>query len=143
MILTTHLLIHAIIGSQISNPAVAFIVNLLLHYLLDMIPHWDYIEKILRKDIPNIITDFIIGCLSLIPLYYFFSGEVYLHSFVWGAFAGVLPDLLQGMYHLLGFKFLEPHQRFHTLFHFQKNQPFIKGFSIQLLLVILGIVIFL
>jgi len=126
-----------------NNPAAAFIINLLLHYLLDMIPHWDYIEKVLKKDVPKIIADFIIGCLLLVPLYLYFSAEMYLSSFVWGAFAGVLPDLLQGMYYLLYFKFLEPHQRFHTLFHFQKNQPFVKGFGIQLLLVLLGITIFL
>lgn len=136
MILATHLIIGAAVGSQISNPAVAVSINLLLHYLLDFIPHWDYLDKILKKDIPKIAVDFLIGVILLVPLYFIFLKAINPITFFLGAAGGILPDFLQGLYNLLGLNFLNFHHRFHSFIHFQKNQPFLKGFGIQLILAI-------
>lgn len=143
MILATHLVIGAAIGSQINDPIASFGINLALHYLLDMIPHWDYIEKVLRKDVPKFIVDFIAGVLILIPIYFIFQDNISLQSFIWGAVAGVLPDLVQGLYHLLGMRFLGVHQRFHHFFHNKKNQLFVTGFGVQIFLALAAIGIFL
>lgn len=142
MILSTHLIIGGAVGSQINNPAVAFSINLLLHYLLDSLPHWDYLDKVLKKDIPKIMLDFIIGLLLLFPLHFIFSQfqEVNTTTFLIGAAAAVLPDLLQGFHNLLGFNFLNFHSRFHHFIHFQKNLPFFRGFAVQIILVAVSIV---
>lgn len=140
MILATHFIIGAAIGSQIGNPTASFFINLSLHYLLDMIPHWDYLEKIPKKDIPKIAIDFVVGVLLLIPLYYIIPEMVNFRSFVWGAIAGVLPDAVQGLYYLSRSRILGFHQRFHHFFHHQKNQPFFKGFAIQLVLIVISII---
>lgn len=139
MILATHLIVGAAVGSQINNPAAGFSINLLLHYLLDSIPHWDYLDKILKKDIPKIAVDFLAGVIILIPLYLIFSQSINLTAFLLGAAAGVLPDFLQGLYNLFGLHFLNFHHRFHSFIHFQKNQPFLKGLSIQLILAVAGL----
>lgn len=139
MILVTHLIVGAAVGSQINNPAAGFSINLLLHYLLDSIPHWDYLDKILKKDIPKIAVDFLVGVMLLVPLYFIFSDVINPTMFLLGAAAGILPDILQGLYNLFGLKFLNFHHRFHHFIHFQKNQPFLKGFGIQLILAVAGL----
>lgn len=139
MILATHLVVGAAVGSQINNLAAAIGINLLLHYLLDSIPHWDYLEKILKKDIPKIAVDFLVGVMLLVPLCFIFSDVINLTMFLLGAATGILPDILQGLYNLFSLKFLNFHYRFHHFIHFQKNQPFLKGFGIQLILAIAGL----
>lgn len=142
MILATHLVIGAAVGSQTNSFAIAFGINLLLHYLLDSLPHWDYLDKVLKKDIPKIMLDFIVGLLLLFSLHFIFSQfqEVNITTFLIGASAAVLPDLLQGLHNLLGFNFLNFHSRFHHFIHFQKNQPFFRGFAVQIILVAASIV---
>lgn len=140
MILSTHLVVGATVGSQIGNPAAAFTINLMLHYLLDSLPHWDYLDKVLKKDVPKILLDFIIGIVLLIPLYWLFSPSINLASFLLGAAAAVLPDFLQGMRNLFHLDFLQFHSRFHHFIHFEKNQPFVKGFGIQLAFVIISVI---
>ena len=143
MILATHLVIGAAVGAQTNNLAMAFGINLALHYFLDYLPHWDYLEKIVKKDVPKIAVDFVIGVFLLVSLYFIFSKNLNIQLFLAGALAGVLPDFLQGLYHLFGLTFLKFHNRFHRFIHYAKNQPITSGLGIQLLLIIICVLILL
>ena len=45
MVLVPHMLVGAAIGSQVSSYWLAFLFGLMSHYLLDSLPHWDYLQK--------------------------------------------------------------------------------------------------
>ena len=113
MTLTT----HAVVGGAISaafrlNPAASLLAGFMSHFLLDHIPHWDYISdkyldetNPLNDDIPinresvgewvKIIFDIFLGP-SLVLFFFTLNGQGSgLASLLAGAFGGMLPDGLQ------------------------------------------------
>ncbi|MBI2122065.1 MAG: hypothetical protein HYT98_02985 [Candidatus Sungbacteria bacterium] len=136
MTLTTHIAIAAAITRPIAHvhPALTFVIALATHYLSDAIPHWDYelhsperdestnVKKISIRH-PKFGGDFIKmsldGTLGL-ALMWFIVGPVSFETIIWMGLAAVgscLPDFLQGVYTILGLKFLEPVHRFHNRMH--------------------------
>lgn len=94
MILTSHLIVGAAIGSKISNPLLALLLALFSHYFLDSLPHKDYlIPNIQQKqwnksffDFFKIFLDVFLGIL-LISL---FSDN---NPIIWAAaFLAIIPD---------------------------------------------------
>src|SRR3989344_7349545 len=45
MILVSHIVISGILGSKTQNYFLAAIIGLASHYVLDAIPHWDYLSE--------------------------------------------------------------------------------------------------
>jgi len=50
MILSTHFITGAAVAGFTENPVLVIAIPFVLHLLLDLIPHWEYIEK----DLDNI-----------------------------------------------------------------------------------------
>ncbi|MFA6416156.1 MAG: hypothetical protein WCW56_01580 [Candidatus Paceibacterota bacterium] len=147
MILSTHSIVGAsFAGLLATDPATAFAVGLASHYLLDMVPHWDYqiggekteddIKKInlnftsptFISDLSKITLDFALG---LIISYYFL---VHMAGFSWlvvlaGIIGGVLPDFLQFLYSKFYNKIyglpLVWFQKLHDFFH-TDHRPYKK-----------------
>ena len=71
MILTPHILAGAAIGANSSNFLTAFIFGLASHFVLDALPHWDYIDKIDISRPSHLIKiglDFILGIIIVLLL---------------------------------------------------------------------------
>jgi hypothetical protein len=99
MVITPHMLVGAAVGLQSNHLGLAFILGLLSHYLLDILPHWDYLSKITTKseDLKKIGLDFLIG--SLLVLILFWPHCQNLLVIVGGVIAALLPDCLQFIYY--------------------------------------------
>lgn len=160
MTLTTHIAIAAALTRPIAHihPALTFIVALATHYLSDAIPHWDYelraperdetahVKKISIRH-PKFGRDFIKmsldGTLGL-ALMWFMIEPMSFENLTWIGLAvvgGCLPDFLQGVYTILGLKFLEPIHRFHNYVHTKillGPYPLI-GIPFQLLILVLAV----
>lgn len=130
---------HAVAGASIAlafrnNPAAALIAAFFSHFILDAIPHWHYEILSRKKDISspfneridfdiNFLNDLVrtgidfgIGLfVSLAVSQNFFPGYFWLAAF--GAFAGVLPDILQIIYFRFPNSPLFYHQWLHEKVH--------------------------
>lgn len=111
MLSTPHLLVGATVGSLTPNPFAAFIAGFLSHFIMDMIPHYDW-KPIGWKLKMLTFIDFFFGAALL-----FYLTKNSVHPFViWaGAMGGVFPDILAAPYYLLNMRvnFLEPLRRIH------------------------------
>ena len=63
MIITPHMLVGAAIGSQSPNLWIAFCLGVVSHFLIDILPHWDYLDDINFEgsSLKKIALDFILG----------------------------------------------------------------------------------
>ncbi len=125
MLLVTHAITGVALASiQKSIPA-AFVIGLISHYLLDMIPHYDHnVEPLLQKDRVGIKKTLSLIALDglasvILPLLIFWPATAAQFLIISAAIIGsVLPDFLQGLN--LVFKnsnFLRTHQNFQEWIH--------------------------
>jgi hypothetical protein len=163
------LMVHEFVGAAFSglglNPVETFGLGLASHYVLDAIPHWDYLNDGILNNIkmgPNgkiifksfrkeerraffsIVFDIFGGAaLSLLLLRpATFGGLINLGAGMFGAF---LPDFLGGLSYLFPQNaLLQAHYRFHNFIHTKshiENHPFI-GAGIQAAIILLVVLIY-
>lgn len=136
MLSTPHLLVGAAVGSVSPHPIIAFGVGFLSHFIMDKVPHWDWLPNT-RWLLILAILEFFAGAGLLFYLTKN-SQDPYL---LWaGALGGVMPDMLVAPNYLLGrtIKFLEPLRVLHH--QFQKGNdrfPVSTRVFLQLLTIIL------
>lgn len=135
MILTPHAVVGASIASVFKlSPFTALVVGFVSHFILDMIPHFDYklrsvkieagktldgdivIDKTFFADLIVLGVDLSVG-LFLAWLFFVFTGAISLPVALAGAIGGVLPDALQFVYYKFGRRHLRPLQSFHARVH--------------------------
>ena len=134
MTLTTHATTATAIGVFIPGPWwLGWSLSFFSHFVLDMIPHYDYDEKGVAKhkfyhfkihdqftvNILKVVFD--LGLGLLVPLligWWFKLSIIYLVGC--GAIA-ILPDFLQLVYSLTKIKILQKLQNFHVWIHSQKK----------------------
>lgn len=146
MILTPHLLVGAALAAKIHPLALAAILALLSHYLLDAVPHWDYstravIEKRWRNSLPvflKIFFDFLLGIFVIFML----AKNVPL-AFA-GAFFAVLPDAITPLFIILfsGNKLLQKHHFLHDrICHWFRGKkiPLLWKLTSQIIIAVLAI----
>lgn len=164
MILTTHAITGAAVASVLpQNPILGFAAGFASHFLLDMIPHWDYKLRSAKHDFENpldsdialnedflfdlmkISADGIFGVATALLLFSDLSSllispvSLISSSIFWGISGALLPDFLQFVY----FKWwrrepLKSLQRFHQRIQkikVLKNRP-VLGASLQAALII-------
>lgn len=132
MILVTHGVIGGALAHSffLEHPVIAFVAGFFSHFVMDMIPHWDYHMTaetkpnsldndfaISRKHfvtILKILLDFSSGIILPILLFPPFSRVILL-----GAFGAILPDILQFVY----WKTKKPIylQKFHMWIHAKRH----------------------
>lgn len=122
MILTTHILSGALVGVEIKNPFYIAVVSIVLHFLLDFLPHGDYLSKKSRlKDFWKVGLDLTIG-LAIVAVIFYRQGEalpdiLYLRNIATGIFFSLLPDGTTFLYIWMKMKFLKPIYIFHQKLH--------------------------
>jgi hypothetical protein len=155
--------------AQISkaNPILAFVMGFLSHYILDIIPHWDYpllsssksktgnpldgeivIGRGFLVDLVKVGADFLIG-LSIVLFFFEPNGFSILLNplalikspILWGSFGGILPDILQFIYYKTKREPLTSFQKFHDFMHsrMRLNNHMIMGPALQIIFVALVI----
>jgi hypothetical protein len=142
-----HLLLGGIIGEEFHSLFAIFILGLLSHFILDLIPHWDgYFDKrgfekngraeILRKDV-------IIHLLDVVFVVIAFTFFVDTKAIAVGCFAAVLPDLVKLGYFtpLKRNKNFKRYLKFHS--KIQKDVSLKRGLLIQAILIVLLVIILL
>ncbi len=160
MVLTTHAVVGGAIGRVfMGNPLLAFILGFASHFILDMIPHWDYplSSKVtdvrethtmhlrsgwpLIMDISRVSLDFLLGAFLV---YFIFppGGGWWFSSIVWGVLGSVLPDGLQFIYAKWRPPVLRGLQRFHHFIHanYNLNNRPLLGIVLQFILMFLVVV---
>jgi len=125
MILTTHILSGALIGTKIKNPFYIVIISIAVHFILDTLPHGDYLNsKSKLKEFWKVAIDLVFG-LGLVFLILFSRGEisnqVLLENIAIGIFFSLFPDGTTFLYIWMKVKFLRPIKRFHEKLHFHPD----------------------
>jgi len=143
--------VHELIGMSIEETSnsiptaiITFFLGVMLHYIFDFIPHWDYLKEneihVLDYDVQgkqflkfaisedgkavgltalDFLGGFVLGILIFKPVNW-----TSLSLLIIGGIGGALPDILQGFYFLFPKnRFLSWHKKFHDLIH-TKNHLF-------------------
>lgn len=157
MILSSHIIVAAAATAPLvitpispANTALIFLTALASHYLLDLIPHWDYKlssitnypkdketvifkKELLWKDLWKVSSDGLLGlviALWILNLSFSFEQVFLLLIIVLGA---ILTDILEIIYAATKKSFLASFHKFHHICHTNhrfENQP-IKGILFQ------------
>jgi hypothetical protein len=122
---TTHFLAGAAIGKATGNSILAIIFGFIFHFIMDLVPHWDYgyyFEKKLKHFIIA-ASDPLIGVLIYvgIGLYRGYDFHTWLVTFLGGCFC-LLPDVMGVFIRLFRLKRLKWLNVIHNRVHW-----FIKG----------------
>lgn len=125
MILTTHALVGAALGKNISNPWMIILIAIPIHYILDTFRHGEYLDR--KSTVKNtwwkVALDISIG-LTIIWSYILISHPSIetAKNILMGTFSSMFPDLLTVLYWKFNFKFLKVIFNFHAWVH-----PYPKG----------------
>ncbi len=113
MLETPHVVVGAAIATVIPNPFLAIPLAFLSHFALDMIPHWNphlntekkKYGKITKQStyiiIGDVIASLVIGLLMARRV---LPDTGHTIGVLFGAFAGVLPDIVEGPYFFLNLR---------------------------------------
>lgn len=144
MLLGPHLITGAVAGEYIDNPYFAFAAGIILHFILDAIPHYDTTDdgKYTFRQIALIFSEGIIGIIIFLFCYKNFS--VHKISFLAGALGGIVPDIIDNVPFwqkiFQNNKFGKKFHSFHTWVQLIKLAP-IPGIAVQYLIIAITVLI--
>ena len=109
MLETPHVALGAAIATAIPNPLISIPLAFASHFILDMTPHWNphlnteikQYGKLTNKTLLIIGID--LACALVLTGFLYKTGNNN-PNIILGAFAGILPDLVEGPYFLFGLK---------------------------------------
>lgn len=108
MFLSVHSMVALTSIKYIHNPLLLFVVNFILHYVLDAIPHGDGddLEKGFQKKNLNYLTlaclDFIFVIITSFIFYQIYQPSI--NNIIFALIGAILPDILWGTYSLTKLK---------------------------------------
>lgn len=124
MTITTHATVGTLIGYFIGNPVAGFILGIISHYALDLIPHGDHkINVEYRKTKKRIKRAVAYGSIDTVAAIFLILWLVNWKDFAnmqaisWAIVGAVLPDLMVGLYDFTKSKYLAPFSKLHFFFH--------------------------
>ncbi|MFC1700768.1 hypothetical protein ACFLZ0_01350 [Patescibacteria group bacterium] len=142
MILSSHIIIGGALGTRSKNIFWAFIFGFFSHYILDFIPHWEYVCELENIFIPinvlKIFIDLMIGLLIVLLIIRFSKNKLFI---LVGAGASILPDILQVVIFYLRLDCLEYLSIFHNIVHANMDLSLLPGLLVMFLIFIAGILI--
>jgi hypothetical protein len=127
MILTTHALVGAVIGKNISNPWWIILISLIIHFFFDSFRHGEYFDDrtaIIKNTWWKVSLDLAIG-LSIIAFFVFsnnFPG-IKIKNILLGVFVSMFPDSLSLLYWTFHWKWLGKIKSFHGWAHHYSKFP--------------------
>ena len=163
MIIAPHVIIGAAIGVKTQNLGLIIILGIVVHFIVDTIPHWDYRvpavlnfqkeknPKGLAKDFIKLTIDGLIGLLIVSAVIWQKNlfGPNSLYFIFWGIFFSVLPDVISGLIFLFGKnlifkKYIKFHDDFlHGIYKKQREGKFtFPGLLTQVLVIVITVLFF-
>jgi len=121
MILTTHILSGAAIGANVQNSYAIAGLSIAMHFLLDLIPHGDYLNKKSKmREFWKVAVDLALGLGIVFWIISFknIGDPAILQNILLGVFFSLLPDGTTFLYWKMGMNFLKPIKTFHEKLHF-------------------------
>ena len=131
MFITVHAAAATILGKQTTNVGLAFLLGVISHFVLDMIPHGDeQLGKTFFGNKIKYLKDK--GELKLMAMYgsidsvflamfllFLFKNFEFANSdtVIWAIIGGILPDFIMALYKLTELKILKPITDFHFYIH--------------------------
>ena len=146
MILSTHFITGAAVASYTDSPTLLAILTLIIHFLLDLFPHWEYVddEREIAQKTLHILTDALAGPLVILFFAYLAYGLDF-EKIGWiflGGTISVIPDGFSFLYFTYPKnKFLSKLFDFHQLIHSKKKMSFQEGFVMQVALDALAVIL--
>ena len=132
MLSITHGLTGAFIASHLANPLYSFPTIITVHYLQDLIPHWDLgtgLTKHLKTKKLAFFQELLIDFpLSALFVYFIFRQYQTFSIYPWlGWFFGLLPDFIEFPYLFLNWRFfpITHLARLHAFTHRSTNHKII------------------
>lgn len=109
MTLTSHAVVGAMLAARISDPVVLGVSGVALHYLGDVLPHWDFGTHIRKKSSLRLwiesFLDVVVGWGLAFLLYFFLFGGTSFFWLAFGVLASQLPDWINAPYLFLKWHF--------------------------------------
>jgi len=159
MFITAHAAIATVIGRQVNNSLLAFLIGLISHFIFDLIPHGDsklgqrfWGERLkFLKDRREFKFMAIYGSLDSLTLAFYlifiFKNFEFARAdnVIWAIIGSILPDVLVAIYKLREFKWLKWFFDFHAKNHnylvnkINFDWPIKYGIVMQLILITLVI----
>ena len=145
MLIATHSIVGAVIGTEVNYPPLAFILGFISHFILDVIPHNDGPDDVVGRTGPNSINQYLVvavdGLVAICTIIYFGQSSESA-SFFWGALGGITPDLIDNVPILKEYvRKLKVFDKFHQ-FHYwiqSRKAPLILGIPLQYAIFFLGV----
>jgi hypothetical protein len=131
MFITIHAATGALVGTEVGNPFLAFLLGFFLHFVLDIIPHgdcemgkkfWGLLNKRLSEE-EQIRSLAAYGVIDYIALVFFIFYSVKNFFFakddavIWAMIGSILPDLLVVVYMVTKSRLLRWFFDFHAIVH--------------------------
>ncbi|MCX6765738.1 MAG: hypothetical protein NT136_02155 [Candidatus Moranbacteria bacterium] len=119
MLLATHALTGAIIGKNIASSWLVIIFSLILHYVLDIFRHGEYLNRNSRWiEFWKVLADLAVGSSILALVIYFLNPPAAVtKNMLIGALFSMFPDFFSLMYFKFNVGFLKKLFDFHVWIH--------------------------
>ncbi len=106
MLLTPHTMTGLAIGATVSNPIIGFPLSILMHFVGDLVPHWDFFSGTVNEQRRvgwrplAVMADLVVGVavgltITLYALWVKGESAIAFNIFICGI-GSVLPDVLEG-----------------------------------------------
>ena len=132
---------HAIIGASIAklvpNPYLGLPLNLILHFVFDITPHWDLrTRKTTRSKLNVIVLSLTDAFIGFSIGYLLFNQHIPLPYLFLSMFIAQLPDWLEAPYHIFDWNFppFSSIKKLQSRFHHKLDLPW--GLIIQISIVV-------
>lgn len=156
MILASHIVISGLLGAKTGNYFLAATIGFISHYILDAIPHWDYLSeefeskaqgnpgfiknKKFWREISKVALDILIGLILLFALIKL-SKSPNITSMLFAVFFSILPDPLGLLYWMTGWKIIKWNSDIQDFMHYSIHAKIKPGFWLGILTQILAVMV--
>lgn len=179
MILSSHIIAASALSLPFANSAdgilgyfKVFIISLLSHYFLDLIPHWDYSlssvykyppnekgvseqkfildKKLIVKDLIKTSLDGLVGATGAFMIFFIILGatkdarQLFVMALI--IFGGIFPDAIEYLYLIFEKKYFIIAHKFHSTIHGVprfKNNPLLGALTQALIIIFIVAAMFL
>ena len=126
MTLAVHTAAALVISQHSGNHLQAFLIGLISHVLLDMIPHGDYhlfrwVKRGSKLKRMTLISEADVVVSTLIASIFFYAYAADISIFVWALLGSWLPDIPHMFFYLSKEKFMIRLNRWHNNIHFTEK----------------------
>lgn len=126
MIISSHFIAGAAVGKLTGNPILAVVIGFIFHFIMDLVPHWNYGYKHLQKAktlLLVLLDPLLVFVIFLaIGLARGYDTATWINTFI-GGFACVLPDLIEFIIRVFKIKPLVFFLKFHRAVHWFDKSP--------------------